>query len=54
MSSARPDYFFSEVPVNGVGGQVPVSDLAGVLGLGNSGNAVDTLKTCEQDSTQNN
>jgi hypothetical protein len=33
---------------------VPVSDLAGVLGLGNDNNAVDTLKTCEQDSTQNN
>jgi hypothetical protein len=44
----------NEVPVNGVGGQVPVSDLAGVLGLGNDNNAVDTLKTCEQESTQNN
>jgi hypothetical protein len=44
----------NEVPVNGVGGQVPVSDLAGVLGLGNNNNTADSLKTCEQDSTQNN
>jgi hypothetical protein len=44
----------NEVPVNGVGGNVPISDLAGVLGLGNDNNAVDSLKTCEQDSTQNN
>ncbi|TDO54636.1 hypothetical protein EV643_101426 [Kribbella sp. VKM Ac-2527] len=44
----------NEVPVNGVGGQVPVSDLAGVLGIGNNGNSVDTLKTCEQESEQNN
>jgi hypothetical protein len=44
----------NNVPVNGVGGQVPVSDLAGVLGLGNDANAVDQLKTCEQDSAQDN
>ena len=44
----------NNVPVNGAGGQVPVSDLAGVLGLGNDANAVDQLKTCDQDSAQNN
>jgi hypothetical protein len=44
----------NEVPVNAVGGQVPVSDLTGILGLGNDGNSVDSLKTCEQDSEQNN
>jgi hypothetical protein len=44
----------NEVPVNAVGGQVPVSDLAGILGLGNDGNSVDVLKTCELDSEQNN
>ncbi|TDD29402.1 hypothetical protein E1218_04135 [Kribbella turkmenica] len=44
----------NDVPVNAVGGQVPVSDLAGVLGLGNDGNSVDVLKTCELDSEQDN
>jgi len=44
----------NNVPVNGVGGQVPVSDLAGVLGLDNDANAVDQLKTCEQSSAQDN
>lgn len=44
----------NEVPVNGVGGQVPISDLSGILGLGNNHNSTDLLKTCEQDSTQNN
>jgi hypothetical protein len=44
----------NEVPVNAVGGQVPVSDLTGILGLGNDGNSVDSLKTCEQESEQNN
>jgi hypothetical protein len=44
----------NNVPINGVGGQVPVPDLAGVLGLGNAANAIDQLQTCEQGSTQNN
>jgi hypothetical protein len=44
----------NEVAVNGVGGQVPISDLAGVLGLGNEDNTTDVLKTCEQVSSQNN
>ena len=43
----------NEVPVNVLGVQVPVSDLAGVLGLGNDGNSVDQLKTCEQEAGQN-
>ncbi|HET6293736.1 MAG TPA: hypothetical protein VFG33_10180 [Kribbella sp.] len=44
----------NEVPVNGVGGNVPISDLTGILGLGNDGNSTDSLKTCEQESAQNN
>jgi hypothetical protein len=44
----------NEVPVNGVGGNVPVSDLSGILGIGNTGNSTDLLKTCELDSIQNN
>jgi hypothetical protein len=44
----------NEVPVNGVGGNVPISDLTGILGLGNNGNSTDSLKTCEQESEQNN
>jgi hypothetical protein len=44
----------NNVPVNGVGGQVPVPDLAGVLGLDSDANAVDQLQTCEQSSGQNN
>jgi hypothetical protein len=44
----------NEVPVNGVGGNVPISDLSGILGIGNTGNSTDLLKTCEQDSAQNN
>ncbi|WP_432943196.1 hypothetical protein ACQPXM_40010 [Kribbella sp. CA-253562] len=43
----------NDVPVNAVGVQVPVSDLAGVLGLGNDANAVEQLKTCEQEAGQN-
>jgi hypothetical protein len=44
----------NEVPVNGVGGGVPVSDLTGILGLDNDGNSTDSLKTCELDSAQAN
>jgi hypothetical protein len=44
----------NEVPVNAVGGQVPISDLTGILGLGNDDNSVDALKTCEQDTNQSN
>ncbi|MFK4083094.1 hypothetical protein ACI2LF_03230 [Kribbella sp. NPDC020789] len=44
----------NEVPVNGVGGLVPVSDLSGILGVDNDGNSTDLLKTCELESTQNN
>jgi hypothetical protein len=38
----------NEVPVDGLGDQVSVSDLASLLGLGNVGNSTDVLKTCEQ------
>jgi hypothetical protein len=41
------------VPVNAVGGQVPVTDLTGLLGLGQDGNSVDSLQTCELDSVNN-
>ncbi len=41
-------------PATGIGGNVPLTNLAGVLGAVNDGNSVDTLKTCEQDSEQNN
>ena len=44
----------NEVPVNGVGGNVPVGDLTGILGLDNDGNSTDSLKTCELDSGQVN
>jgi hypothetical protein len=41
------------IPVNGVGGQVPVSNLTGLLGIGQNGNSVDSLETCELDSVNN-
>jgi len=41
------------VPVNGVGGQVPVSNLTGLLGIGQDGNSADSLETCELDSVNN-
>jgi hypothetical protein len=44
----------NEVPVNGVGGNVPVDDLTGILGLDNDSNSADSLKTCELDSAQGN
>ncbi|QNE19670.1 hypothetical protein F1D05_19295 [Kribbella qitaiheensis] len=43
----------NDVPVNAVGAQVPVSDLTGLLGFNQAGNAVDSLETCEMDSTNN-
>jgi hypothetical protein len=44
----------NELSATGIGGNVPLTNLAGVLGAFNDGNSVDTLKTCEQDSTQDN
>jgi hypothetical protein len=44
----------NELSATGIGGNVPLTSLAGVLGAFNDGNSVDTLKTCEQDSEQNN
>ena len=38
----------------GVAGQVPVSDITGVVGVLNDGSTVTAVKTCEQDSTQAN
>jgi hypothetical protein len=40
------------VPVDGVVSQVPVTDIAGVVGVLNDGSSVTVVKTCEQDSTQ--
>jgi hypothetical protein len=40
--------------VDGVAGQVPVSDITGVVGVLNNGSTVTAVKTCEQDSTQAN
>jgi hypothetical protein len=42
------------IPVNGVGGQVPVQDITGVVGIGQDGNKTTAVKTCEQDSAQTN
>jgi hypothetical protein len=42
------------IPVNAVGGQVPVTDITGIVGLDNDGNSVDVLKTCELESEQDN
>jgi hypothetical protein len=44
----------NELSATGIGGNVPLTSLAGVLGAFNDGNSVDTLKTCEQNSEQNN
>jgi hypothetical protein len=43
----------NDIPINGVGGQVPIDNLTGLLGLGQDGNAVDSLSTCELDSVNN-
>ena len=43
----------NNVPVNAVGGQVPISDITGILGFSQGGNSVDALKTCELDSVNN-
>jgi hypothetical protein len=44
----------NNVPINAVGGAAAVNTISGILGLDNDGNTTDILKTCEQDSTQNN
>jgi hypothetical protein len=43
----------NDVPINAVGAQVPVNDIAAILGLTNYKNSVDVLKTCEQESAAN-
>jgi uncharacterized low-complexity protein len=42
------------IPVNVLGVQVPVTDINGLLGLDQNANGVDSLKTCELESEQNN
>ncbi|MEV5960415.1 hypothetical protein AB0L70_01550 [Kribbella sp. NPDC051952] len=44
----------NELSATGIGGNVPLTNLSGILGLDNDNNSVDSLKTCEQDSAQNN
>jgi hypothetical protein len=44
----------NEISATGIGGNVPLTNPVGILGLDNDGNSVDSLKTCEQDSEQNN
>ncbi|MFI7059681.1 hypothetical protein ACIBL3_01755 [Kribbella sp. NPDC050124] len=44
----------NEFSATGIGGNVPITNLSGVLGLDNDGNSIDSLKTCEQESEQNN
>ncbi|NEA36144.1 hypothetical protein [Streptomyces sp. SID13031] len=44
----------NDVAANVIGGAVPVNSIAGVLGLDNDDNTTDILKTCEQDSEQDN
>ena len=38
----------------GIGGNVPASDVVGVVGFWNNGNSVTAVKTCEQGNTQAN
>ena len=40
--------------MNGVGGQVPVKDITGVVGLDQDGNTATAVKTCQQGNTQAN
>ncbi|MFI5710014.1 hypothetical protein [Kribbella sp. NPDC051620] len=44
----------NNVPINAVGGAAAVNTISGILGIGNDANTTDILKTCEQDSEQNN
>lgn len=44
----------NNVPVNGVGGQVPIGDVTGILGISSDGNTATSIKTCEQQSQQHN
>lgn len=44
----------NNVPVNAVGGQVPVDDVLGALGIGADGNTVATDNSCHQDAHQSN
>jgi len=45
----------NDVPVNVLGVQVPLDQIAGVLGLvGNDGNSSSNIKNCDQDTIQDN
>jgi len=44
----------NEISGTGIGGNVPLSNPTGILGLDNDGNSIDSLKTCEQATSQNN
>ena len=44
----------NNVPINAVGGAAAVNTISGILGLDNDANSTEILKTCEQESAQNN
>lgn len=46
----------NNVPVNGgaIAGQVPVNDIAGMLGIGADGNTATVSDDCDQNSKQHN
>ncbi|MFC9694603.1 hypothetical protein ACFTSF_39015 [Kribbella sp. NPDC056951] len=44
----------NDIAGSGIGAAVPINTIAGVLGLDNDDNAIDSLKTCEQATSQNN
>ncbi|MGH3097262.1 MAG: hypothetical protein ACRDMV_14855 [Streptosporangiales bacterium] len=44
----------NNVPVNVVGGQVPVDDVTGIIGIGSDGNTANLLNNCSQDTAQDN
>lgn len=45
----------NDIPINAVGIQVPINDLAAALGLlGSDGNAATQVKTCNQNTAQDN
>ena len=44
----------NDLAVAGIGAAGSVGTIAGVLGFDNNANALDSLKTCEQETSQNN
>ena len=44
----------NDVPVNVIGVQVPIDDVTGLLGIASDGNSASIVKTCNQESEQDN